>query len=90
MPRIANKIYVIPFTGPQFIKEAAVQFIATPGGEEVAVMNAREALVVEGALSLYVTQNPDPSIAARALREFESANESRQARVDEAVERASA
>ncbi|MFE5117768.1 hypothetical protein [Streptomyces sp. NPDC056669] len=65
-----------------------MQFIATPGGEEVAVMNAREALIVEVALSLYVMQNPDSNIAVRVLREVSSANESRQARLGEAAERA--
>ncbi|MGA6159564.1 hypothetical protein ACPEIC_40220 [Stenotrophomonas sp. NPDC087984] len=66
-----------------------MQFIATPGGEEVAVMNAREALILEGVLSVYVMQNSDSSIALRALREVSSANESRQARLDEAAGRAS-
>ncbi|MEV6132123.1 hypothetical protein AB0M05_35955 [Streptomyces violaceusniger] len=64
-----------------------MQFIAAPGGEEVAVTNVREALIVEGGLSLCVIQNPDSNIAVRALREVSSANESRQARMDEAAER---
>ncbi|MFD5385571.1 hypothetical protein ACFWMG_11525 [Streptomyces sp. NPDC127074] len=66
-----------------------MQFIATPGGEEVAVASAREALIVEDALSLYVMQNPDSNIAVRVLREVSSANESRQVRLSEAVERVS-
>ncbi|MFE3216127.1 hypothetical protein [Streptomyces antimycoticus] len=67
-----------------------MQFIVTPGGEEVAIMSAREALILEGPLSLYVIQNPDSNIAVRVRREVSSANESRQARMDEVVERATA
>ncbi|MFD0649973.1 hypothetical protein I1A49_15375 [Streptomyces malaysiensis subsp. malaysiensis] len=66
-----------------------MQFIATPNGEEVAVMNARKVLVVEQALSLYAMQNPDSNIAVRVLRDVSSANESRQARMKGASEGAS-
>jgi hypothetical protein len=67
-----------------------VQFIATPGGDEVAIMGASEALVVEGALSLYVLKHPNSNVAIRALREVSSANEAREMRMEEAAERASA
>jgi hypothetical protein len=67
-----------------------VQVIATPGGDEVAIMGASEALIIEGALSLYVMKNPNSNLAIRALREVSSANESREARMEEVVERASA
>ncbi|WP_406349605.1 hypothetical protein OHB10_32265 [Streptomyces sp. NBC_01597] len=65
-----------------------MQFIATPGGGEVAVMGASEALVIEGALSLYVLKHPDSNVAIRALWEVSSANEAREARIEEAAERA--
>lgn len=67
-----------------------MQLIATPGGGEVAVMDAREALVVEGALSLYVLKHPDSNIAVRALGEVSRANEAREAGMDDQAERASA
>ncbi len=67
-----------------------MQLIATPGGDEVAVMDAREALVVEGALSLYVLKHPDSNVAVRALGEVARANEAREARMDDQAERASA
>jgi ApbE superfamily uncharacterized protein (UPF0280 family) len=61
-----------------------VQFIATHDGGEVAIMNAREALVMESALSRYVLKNPDFHLAVRLLREVEAANEAREARAEEA------
>lgn len=67
-----------------------MQFIATQDGGEVAIMDAREALVMEGALSLYVLKNPDSNVAIRALRAASAANEAREARMEEAAERASA
>ncbi|MFF4150096.1 hypothetical protein ACFYZU_07780 [Streptomyces sp. NPDC001651] len=66
-----------------------MQFIATPGGGEVAVMNASEALVVEGALSLYVLKHPESNVAIDALRAASAANEAREARMEEAAERTS-
>ncbi|WP_328747168.1 hypothetical protein OHT57_16540 [Streptomyces sp. NBC_00285] len=67
-----------------------MQLIATPGGDEVAVMDARETLVVEGALSLYVLKHPDSNVAVNALRDVSRANEVREARMDDQAERASA
>ncbi|MFI6009100.1 hypothetical protein ACIBAG_09745 [Streptomyces sp. NPDC051243] len=67
-----------------------MQFIATPGGGEIAIMDAREALVVEGALSLYVLKHPESNVAIDALRAAAAANEAREARMEEAAERASA
>lgn len=67
-----------------------MQFIVTPGGDEIVVMDAREALVVEGALSLYVLKHPDSSVAIDALRAASAANEAREARMEEAAERTSA
>ncbi|MFI9391880.1 hypothetical protein ACIG53_13460 [Streptomyces bauhiniae] len=64
-----------------------MQFIITPGGDEVAVIRPEEVLVVEGALSLYVTKHPDSNIAIRVLREVSSANESRAERMEAEVER---
>lgn len=67
-----------------------MQFIATRDGGEVAIMDAREALVIEGALSLYVLKNPDSNVAIHALRAASAANEAREACMEEAAERASA
>ncbi|MFD5738565.1 hypothetical protein ACFXJM_11450 [Streptomyces massasporeus] len=66
-----------------------MQFIATPGGDEIAVMNAREALVVEGALSRYVLKHPESNVAIDALRAASAANEAREARMEEVAERTS-
>ncbi|MER6127898.1 hypothetical protein ABT173_36015 [Streptomyces sp. NPDC001795] len=63
-----------------------MQFVTTPGGDEVAVMDAREALIMEGALSLYVMKNPDSNVAIDALRDFSQLNEAREARMDDAAE----
>ncbi|BDM67535.1 hypothetical protein HEK616_10220 [Streptomyces nigrescens] len=67
-----------------------MQFIVTPGGDEIAIMKADEALIMEGALSLYVMKNPNSNIAIRILREVSSANESREARMEAEAERACA
>ncbi|GGP99338.1 hypothetical protein ACFFKE_02140 [Streptomyces mutabilis] len=67
-----------------------MQFIVTPGGDEIAVMDAREALVVEGALSLYLLKHPESNVAIDALQAASAANEAREARMEEAAERASA
>ncbi|MGD6751932.1 hypothetical protein [Streptomyces sp. BH105] len=64
-----------------------MQFIVTPGGDEVVIIRAEEALIMEGALSLYVMKHPESNIAIRALREFSSANESRIERIEAEVER---
>jgi hypothetical protein len=66
-----------------------VKFIATQDGGEVVIMAAREALIVEGALSLYVLKHPDSNVAIRALRAASAANEAREARMEDAAERAS-
>ncbi|WP_282689227.1 MULTISPECIES: hypothetical protein [unclassified Streptomyces] len=66
-----------------------MQFTATPDGGEIAVMDAREALVLEGALSLYVLKHPDSNVAIDALRAASAANKAREARMEEAAERAS-
>ncbi|CAK7284889.1 hypothetical protein [Streptomyces misionensis] len=66
-----------------------MQFIVTPGGDEVAVMSASEALVIEGALSLYVLKHPESNVAIDALRAASAANEAREARMEETAERTS-
>ncbi|MEU3973433.1 hypothetical protein [Streptomyces bacillaris] len=65
-----------------------MQFIVTPGGDEVATMKPAEVLIMERAMSRYVLENSDSNIAVRVLRELASANESREARIEEEVERA--
>ncbi|MGW1914332.1 hypothetical protein ACWCQS_27295 [Streptomyces sp. NPDC002076] len=65
-----------------------MQFITTSGGDEVAIMDASEALIVEGALSLYVMKHPHSNIAIDALRDFSRLNEAREARMDDAAESA--
>ncbi|MFJ2247459.1 hypothetical protein ACIQ9I_02860 [Streptomyces sp. NPDC094461] len=67
-----------------------MQFIVTPGGDEVAIMKADEVLVMESALSQYVMKNPNSNIAIRVLRELSTANETREARIEDELERASA
>ncbi|OKK08032.1 hypothetical protein AMK26_03015 [Streptomyces sp. CB03234] len=66
-----------------------MQFSATPDGGEIVAMDAREALVLEGALSLYVLKHPDSNVAIAALRAASAANEAREARMEEAADRAS-
>ncbi|MGW4073753.1 hypothetical protein ACWELB_09585 [Streptomyces asiaticus] len=61
-----------------------MQFIATQSGGEVAIMDAREALVLEGALSLYVLKYPDSNLAIQVLRAASAANEAREARMEDA------
>ncbi|WP_413809699.1 hypothetical protein [Streptomyces sp. OE57] len=53
-------------------------------------MSAREALVLEGALSLYVLKCPDSNLAVRALEAASAANEAREACMEDAIERTSA
>ncbi|MEU4028100.1 hypothetical protein [Streptomyces anulatus] len=67
-----------------------MQFIVTPGGDEVAIMKADEVVVMESALSQYVMKNPNSNIAIRVLRELSAANETREARIEDELERASA
>ncbi|MFF2650427.1 hypothetical protein [Streptomyces sp. NPDC058045] len=54
-----------------------MQFIVTPGGDEIAIMAPEEVFVIESALALYVMGDPDSRIAVRVLREVSSANGSR-------------
>ncbi|MFD7499546.1 hypothetical protein [Streptomyces sp. NPDC059850] len=61
-----------------------MQFIATHDGGEVAIMAARETLILESVLSRDVLKNPDFHPAVRLLREVEAANEAREARAEEA------
>ncbi|WP_431770874.1 hypothetical protein [Streptomyces cucumeris] len=67
-----------------------MRFIVISGGDEVAIMKVSEALVAEGALSLYVAKNPDSGVAIRILWEVSSFNEPREARMEDEVERACA
>ncbi|MFD8092345.1 hypothetical protein [Streptomyces malaysiensis] len=61
-----------------------MQFIATQSGGEVAIMDAREALVLEGVLSLYVLKYPDSNLAIRIPKAASAANEAREARMEDA------
>ncbi|MFE4535789.1 hypothetical protein ACFRKB_11985 [Streptomyces scopuliridis] len=67
-----------------------MQFLTAPGGGDVAVMEPSETLIVESALLLFVLKNPDSNIAVRVLRDVSEVNEAREARMDDAAERASA
>lgn len=67
-----------------------MQFLTAPGGGDVAVMRSSETLIIEGALSLYVLNNPNSNIAVRALRDVSQFNEAREAAMDDAAEAASA
>ncbi|MEU0839495.1 hypothetical protein ABZ370_08495 [Streptomyces sp. NPDC005962] len=59
-----------------------MQFIATHDGGEVAIMTAREVLVLESVLSRYVLKNPGFHLAVSLLREVEAANEARETRAE--------
>lgn len=63
-----------------------MQIVHTPAGDGVAVMQAKEALVVESALSLYVMKNPDSRLAIRMLADVSRVNEEREAGMEQAIE----
>lgn len=67
-----------------------MQFIVTPGGDEVVIVKADEVVIMENALSQYVVKNPNSNIAIRILRELSTANETREVRIEDELERASA
>ncbi|MFD4482347.1 hypothetical protein ACFVXC_35345 [Streptomyces sp. NPDC058257] len=67
-----------------------MQFLTAPGGGDVAAMKSSETLIVEGALSLYVLKNPNSNLAIDMLRDVVRFNEAREARMDDAAERAAA
>ncbi|MFF4802359.1 hypothetical protein ACFY1U_28805 [Streptomyces sp. NPDC001351] len=63
-----------------------MQFVQTPAGDGVAVMEAKEVLVVELALSRYVLEHPDSHVAVRMLADVSRANEEREARMEDLAE----
>lgn len=63
-----------------------MRFMHTPGGDEVVVMEAKEVLVMELALSLYVMEKSDSDLAVRMLVDASRANEEREAHMEDAVE----
>jgi purine nucleoside phosphorylase len=65
-----------------------VQIIYTPGGDVVAVMKAKEAVLAEAALMRYVAESPDSNLAVRMLRDVANANEQAEQRAEEAAEAA--
>lgn len=67
-----------------------MQIIYTPGGDVVAVMKAKEAVLTEAALMRYVAGNPDSNLAVRMLRDVVAANEQAEQRAEEAAEAAAA
>ncbi|WP_180685931.1 hypothetical protein [Streptomyces gossypiisoli] len=65
-----------------------MQIIYTPGGDIVAVMQAKEAVLTEAALMRYVADNPDSNLAVRMLRDVVEANEQAEQHAEEAAEAA--
>ncbi|MET8679948.1 hypothetical protein ABZW18_20785 [Streptomyces sp. NPDC004647] len=65
-----------------------MQIIYTPGGDVVAVMKAKEAVLTEAALARYVAESPDSNLAVRMLRDVANANEQAEQRAEEAAEAA--
>ena len=65
-----------------------MQFVQTPAGDGVAVMEAKEVLVMELALSRYVLERPDSRLAVRMLADVSRVNEEREARMEDLAERA--
>ena len=64
-----------------------MQFLDSPSGDVVAVMEVREALILDVALSRYLLQVPDSRLAARMLAAVSRANGQRERRQGEAAER---
>ncbi|WP_425834215.1 hypothetical protein [Streptomyces fractus] len=54
-----------------------MQLIDTPSGDVVAVMEAKEVLVLDVVLARYLAQEPDSFLAARMLQAVSRANEER-------------
>ncbi|MBT2366185.1 hypothetical protein J7E88_12915 [Streptomyces sp. ISL-10] len=63
-----------------------MQILHTSAGDGVAVMGAKEVLVIESALSLYVLEHPDSNLAVRMLADVSRVNEEREAAMEEAAE----
>ncbi|MCR8573067.1 hypothetical protein [Streptomyces sp. Isolate_219] len=63
-----------------------MQFLRTPAGDEVAVMQAQEVLVLEVALSRYVLERPNSNLAVRMLADASRVNEEREARMENAAQ----
>ncbi|MFJ9617823.1 hypothetical protein [Streptomyces noursei] len=62
-----------------------MQVIHTPPGGAIAVMEAKEAVMIEAALVRYVAANPDSNLAVRMLSDVASANEQGERRAEEAA-----
>lgn len=62
-----------------------MQFVYAAADEDVAVMEPKETLILELALSLYVMHNPDSNIATRMMVDVSRANEERDARIAESA-----
>ncbi|WP_406172268.1 hypothetical protein [Streptomyces sp. NBC_00996] len=67
-----------------------MQIMHTPGGDVVAVMKAKELLLAEVALVVYVAENPDSNLAVRMMQDVVTANEDVERRAEEAAESAEA
>ncbi|MFE2179041.1 hypothetical protein [Streptomyces sp. NPDC059455] len=65
-----------------------MQIIHTPGGDVIAVMKAKEAVLAEAALMRYVAGDPDSNLAARMLWEVATVNERVERRTEGAAEAA--
>ncbi len=63
-----------------------MQFVHTPAGDGVAVMEVKEVLVMELALSRYALESPDSPLAVRMLGDVSRVNEQREARMEDLAE----
>ncbi|NUK32190.1 hypothetical protein HRW12_00060 [Streptomyces lunaelactis] len=63
-----------------------MQVMHIPGGDVVAVMEAKEVVLAEVALTRYVGGNPDSNLAVRMMQAFVTANEEAARRTEEAAE----
>ncbi|WP_406303662.1 hypothetical protein OHA61_16615 [Streptomyces sp. NBC_00885] len=63
-----------------------MQIMHIPGGDVVAVMEAKEVVLAEVALMRYVGGNPDSNLAVRMMQAFVTANEEAERRAKEAGE----
>lgn len=67
-----------------------MQIVHTPGGDVVAVMKAKEAVLAEAALMHYVGENPDSNLAIGMMRKFVAANDEAERQAGDAAAAAEA
>lgn len=63
-----------------------MQILCTPAGGGVVVMQAKEILIMELALSSFVVERPDSRLAAQMLADVSRENERRENEMEQAAE----